>query len=75
MQNREKQQVNEFEIIDDHGNEYTIFEYQESIQKRSLNWIKAGQSWFCLSDGSPVDKVDENTFKIASTDKILHRVR
>jgi hypothetical protein len=75
MQNREKQQVNEFELIDDHGNEYTIFEYQEDIQKRSLKWIKAGQSWFCLSDGSPVDKVDENTFKIASTDKVLHRVR
>ena len=75
MQNREKQQVNEFELIDDHGNEYTIFEYQEGIQKRSLKWIKAGQSWFCLSDGSPVDKVDENTFKIASTDKVLHRAR
>jgi hypothetical protein len=73
MQNREKQQVNEFELIDDHGNEYTIFEYQEGIQ--TLKWIKAGQSWFCLSDGSPVDKVDENTFKIASTDKVLHRVR
>ena len=75
MQNREKQQVNEFELIDDHGNEYTIFEYQEGIQKRSLKRIKAGQSWFCLSDGSPVDKVDENTFKIASTDKVLHRAR
>jgi hypothetical protein len=56
-------------------NEYTIFEYQEGIQKRSLKWIQAGQSWFCLSAGTPVDKVDENTFKIASTDKILHRAR
>ena len=75
MQNRETQQVNEFELIDDQGNEYTIFEYQEGIQKRSLKWTKAGQSWFCLSDGTPVDKVDENTFKIASTDKVLHGAR
>ena len=65
MQERETQQINEFELIDDLGNEYTIFEYQEGIQKRSLKWIKAGQSWFRLSDGTPVDKVDENTFKIA----------
>ena len=72
---RETQQVNEFELIDDHGNEYTIFEYQEGIQNRSLKWIKAGQSWFCLSDGTPVGKVDENTFKIASTGNVLHRAR
>jgi len=75
MQDRETQQINEFELIDDLGNEYTIFEYQEGIQKRSLKWIKAGQSWFRLSDGTPVDKVDENTFKVASTDKVLHRAR
>jgi hypothetical protein len=73
MQNRETQQINEFELIDDHGSEYTIFEHQEGVQKRFLKWIKAGQSWFRLSDGTPVDKVNENTFKIASTDKVLYR--
>ena len=50
MQNRETQQINEFELIDDHGNEYAIFEYQEGIQKPSLKRLKAGQSWFRLSD-------------------------
>jgi hypothetical protein len=39
MQNTETHQINEFELIDDHGNEYTIFEYQEGIEKRSLKWI------------------------------------
>jgi hypothetical protein len=53
MQNRETQQINELELIDDHGSKYTIFEYQEGVQKRSLKWIKAGQSWFRLSDGTP----------------------
>jgi len=71
MQNKETQRINEFELIDDHGNEYTIFEHQEGKQKPSLKWI----SWFRLSDGTPVDKVDENTFKVASTDKFLHRAR
>jgi hypothetical protein len=34
----------------------------------------AAAGWpLVLSDGTPVDKVDENTFKIASTDKVLHR--
>ena len=71
MQNKETQRINEFELIDDHGNEYTIFEHQEGKQKPSLKWI----SWFRLSDGTPVDKVDENTFKVASTNKFLHRAR
>jgi len=75
MQNRETQQINEFELTDDDGNKYTIFEYQEATQKPSLKWIKAGESWFSPSDGTPVDIVDENTFKIASTDKVLHRAR
>jgi hypothetical protein len=75
MQNRETHQTNEFELIDDHGNEYTIFEYQEGIEKRSLKWIATGQSRFRLSDGTPVDKVDDNTFKIATTHKVLHRAR
>jgi hypothetical protein len=36
----------------------------------------AAAAWpLVLSDGTPVDKVDENTFKIASTDKVLHRAR
>ena len=49
MQNRETQQINEFELIDDHGSKFTIVEYQDGVQKRSLKWIKAGQSWFRLT--------------------------
>ena len=32
--------VNEFKLIDDQGNEFTIFEYQEGIDKPSLKWIR-----------------------------------
>jgi hypothetical protein len=45
MENRETHQINEFEkLIDDIGNEYAIFEYQEGIEKRprkSLHSIHA----------------------------------
>jgi len=55
---------NEFKLVDDHGKEYTVLEYQEGTEKPSLKWIKKGSSWFRLRDGTVVDKIDENTFKI-----------
>ena len=73
MENRETHQISEFKLIDDHGKEYTVFEYQEGTETRSLKWMKAGPSWFRLSDGTPVDKIDDNTFKIPTIDKVLHR--
>ena len=51
--------VNEFKLIDDEENEFTIFEYQEGIDKPSLKWIRTGASWFRLSDGTPVNKIDD----------------
>jgi hypothetical protein len=57
-------QVNEIKLVDDHGKEYTVFEYQEGTEKASLKWIKVGPSRFRLSDGTAVAKIDDNTFKI-----------
>jgi hypothetical protein len=68
-------QINEFKLIDDHGKEYTIFEYQEGVEKPSLKWMKTGPSWFRLSDGTLVDKIDDNTFKIVTVDGVLHKQR
>ena len=65
--------VNEFKLIDDEENEFTIFEYQEGIDKPSLKWIRTGASWFRLSDGTPVNKIDDDTFKVETTEKILRR--
>jgi hypothetical protein len=73
MENRERHQISEFKLIDDNGKEYTVFEYQEGTETRSLKFMKAGPSWFRLSDGTPVDKIDDNTFKIPTIDKVLHR--
>jgi len=29
MENRETRQISEFKLIDEHGKEYTVYEYQE----------------------------------------------
>ena len=73
MENTKTRQVNEFKLVDDHGKEYTVFEYQEGTEKPSLKWITAGPSLFSLSDGTAVDKLDEITFKIPMIDRVLHR--
>jgi hypothetical protein len=73
MDNRKTHQVNEFEVVDDDGKKYTLFEYQEGTEKRSLKWIGAGSSLFSLSDGTAVDKLDDSTFKIPLIDRVLYR--
>src|SRR5262245_18455058 len=73
MTNRKTHSVNEFRAVDDHGKEYTVLEYQEGTEKQSLKWIKAGTTWYSLSDGTAVDKIDDNTFKIPMIDRVLHR--
>jgi hypothetical protein len=67
-------QVNEIKLVDDHGNEYTVIEYQEGTEKSSLKWIKAGPSSFRLSDGTAVDKIDDKTFKIPMIDRTLRKI-
>ena len=64
-------QVNEIKLVDDDGKEYTVFEYQEGTEKSSLKWIKAGLSWFRLSDGTAVTKIDDNTFKIDGNPRLV----
>jgi len=73
MENRKTRQVNEVKLVDDHGKEYTVFEYQEGTEKTSLKWIKAGPTWFRLSDGTAVDRINDNIFKIPMIDRVLRR--
>ena len=64
-------QVSEIKLVDDDGKEYTVFEYQEGTEKSSLKWIKAGSSWFRLSDGTAVAKIDDDTFKIEGNARLV----
>jgi hypothetical protein len=73
MKDTEPRQIDKFKAIDDHGNEYTLVENRNVAETRSLKWLASGPSWFGLADGTPVDKVDDQTFRIATNDTILHR--
>ena len=49
MESKEPRQINEFKVMDEHGNDYTVVEYQNVTETRSLKWRKAGPSWFGLA--------------------------
>jgi len=72
MQIKEPRQINEFKVTDDQGNEFTLVEYQNVTETRSLKWLPAGSSWFGLADGTLVDKIDDDTFKIPTNNTVLH---
>jgi hypothetical protein len=73
MESKEPRQINEFKVMDEHGNDYTLVEYQNITETRSLKWRRAGSSWFELADGTPVGKIDDETFKIGTSDTVLRR--
>jgi hypothetical protein len=38
MESKEPRQINQFKAMDEHGNDYTVVEYQNVTQTRSLKW-------------------------------------
>jgi hypothetical protein len=73
MESKEPRQIDEFKVMDEHGHDYTLVEYQNITETRSLKWRRAGSSWFELADGTPVGKIDDETFKIETSDTVLRR--
>ena len=41
MERKEPHQITEFKVMDEHGNDYTLIEYQNVTETRSLKWRKA----------------------------------
>jgi hypothetical protein len=73
MESSEARQIDRFTVTDDRGNEYTVVEYRNVTETRSLKWRSAGPSWFGLSDGTPVGKIDDETFRIETSDTVLRK--
>jgi hypothetical protein len=74
MQIRERYQIDEFKVIDDQENEYALIEYRNATETRSLKLLTVGRrSWFALADGTPVDQIDDGTFRIESSGTVLRR--
>jgi hypothetical protein len=73
MQTSEPRQINEFKVVDGQGNEYALIEYRSGTETRSLKWVAAGESSFALADGTPVYQIDDETFRIATNETVLHK--
>lgn len=76
MPHREEHAVKEYDARDDDGEEYVIIEYQEVMERRTVGnpnveWVKTGPSTFRLDDRTPVNRIDADTFKIATNDTVL----
>jgi hypothetical protein len=71
MQIREPYQVDEFKVVDDQENEYTLIEYRNATETRSLKLLTVGPSWFALADGTPVDQIDDEAFRIGSRGMVV----
>lgn len=79
MSGKEAHRVREFPVMDEDEDEYDVIEYQEVMERRHRDrpseWVKTGPTWFRLADGSPVNKIDDDTFVIAASDRVLKRIR
>jgi hypothetical protein len=43
MKKKEPHQINEFKVMDEHGNDYTLIEYQNLPKRGPLNGARPGQ--------------------------------
>ena len=73
MQIREPCQIDEFKVIDDQENEYALIEYRNHTETPSLKLLPVGRSWFALSDGTPVDQIGDEAFRIESSGTVLRK--
>ena len=63
--------------LKDDGGIITVFEFQQQVSSRPLDGparTLPGMKVLTLPDGSPVNFVDEHTFKIVQTGEIVRRI-
>jgi len=68
--------IGRYKCADGDGNEYTVVESQEIITARHMNGESEmrGTKACSLLDGSPVNFVDDMSFKIVGNGTIIRRV-
>ena len=70
-------EIDRHDCEDDDGKEYVVIEYQHYRMWRPLNGPPQETPTvreFLLVDGRDVNQVDDNTFQIVLTDKIIRKV-
>jgi hypothetical protein len=59
----------------DDGTEYVVYEYQEFLDASTYDgekWVP-GLKWLELNDGSKLNHIDDDTFKIVRSGTIVRR--
>jgi hypothetical protein len=73
----ETRRTKQFVAVDDKGEEYIVCEYRDFMEKvhpgRPSEWFEHGRQFLLLDDGSHVNQIDADTFKIVETDQIIRR--
>jgi hypothetical protein len=72
-----EQETGRFRAISDDGQEFVVIEYQPICETRTLSGtsITKGLKRLVLSDGSSVNQIDPETFKIVQTHQIIRKIR
>lgn len=75
----EERQVDRFTAADDEGREHEVFVFQSFIVTTALSQKGPGEhpgaKRFNLRLGAPVNRVDDDTFRIAANGKVIRRIR
>lgn len=74
---RYKRESDQFEAQDDEGNLYTVIEYQLVIESEPISGpssIMKGTKELFLGNGRAVNYIDDDTFEVVETEKIIRRV-
>jgi hypothetical protein len=73
-----EQETGRFRAVSDDGEEFVVIEYQRIHEHKDLNGkisITKGLKRLALNDGSGVNRIDPDTFKIVQTDQIIRKIR
>jgi hypothetical protein len=73
---RTRREVDRFDAESEDGEVYTVVVYQEFVEFRSVmgNDWKPGLQELRLLDGSHVNQIGSETFRILDTDEIIRKV-
>lgn len=73
-----RKEIDRFDCVDEIGGTYVVIEYETQVLHKPVAGAKkalgGSLSWF-LEDGSSVNRLDNDRYKIVETDEIIHRER
>jgi hypothetical protein len=72
-----EQEIGRFRAVSDDGEEFVVIEYQRIHENRFLDGkrsITKGRKRLALSDGSRVNQIDPETFKIVESNQVIRKI-